>query len=328
MKKPTTLQDIADYCNLSKGMVGKVIRNPEQCKASARTRQLVAEAVQKLDYRPNFAAKALTTRRTYCVGILFPAVNSFYYELGIKLDVALARHGYTSLFAYWDVSRNPLQAYQEVFERIRLRNVDAVVTCQHEPFLIGKGIPVIIYGNEYQDVDCVFPNKKDFGVRAVQYLVKKGHRDIGCSGHFPDIRYQAIREEMKRQDLEINEEWFIGGSSYSHGGYEAMQRILSCRHRPTAMIMHSDHMASGALLAAHEHGCRVPDDISILSYDNLNESQYTIPPLTTFDQDFPQGAELIAQVLLNRMDNPESPFRKYSFKMPLIERLSVKDLTS
>ncbi len=327
MKKPTTLQDIADYCQLSKGMVGKVIRAPEHCKASARTRQLVAEAVRALDYRPNYAAKALSTRRTYSVGILFPAVNSFYYELGIKLDIMLAARGYTGLFAYWDISRDPLKAYRDIFERVRLRNVDAIVTCQYESFLTGKGIPVIVYGNEHRGVDCVFPDKKDFGARAVRYLTEKGHRDIGCIGFLPEIRYRAIRAEMKRLKLEVNPDWVIDSPAWSQNGYDSMHRILSCPRRPTALIVHSDHMASGALLAAHERGCRVPEDISLLSYDNLNESQYMVPPLTTFDQDFARGAELIVQALICRLENPGAPLQKYSFKMSLIERLSVKDLT-
>ncbi len=329
IKKRTTLQDIANYCNLSKSMVAKVISNPENCKATPKTKSLVADAVKKLDYRPNFAAKALSTNRTFTIGVLFPTVNSFYGELGIKIDQALEKRGYTALFAYWDGFKNTQQSFFKSFERMRLRGVDGVITCQYEEAIATSGIPVVTYGNERRLMDCVFPDKQDYAVRAVHYLVECGHRKIGCIGFLEERRYQIIIDELKKLGLEINPDWFVDIQPYScyEDGYQTMKKILLQKRKPTAVISHGDHVAMGALSAANEFGVRIPDDISLLSYDNLRESAYSIPAITTFDQQYGLGAELLVECMIQRIENPDLPQQKRSFTMPLVERASVKKIT-
>lgn len=329
MRKRTTLQDIADYCNLSKSMVAKVISNPENCKATVRTKTMVADAVKKLDYRPNFAAKALSTNRTFTIGILFPAINSFYGELGIQIDAALAKRGYTALFAYWDGIKDTHQAFIRAFERMRLRGIDGVITCQYEESIAEAGIPIVTYGNERRLMDSVYPDKLDYAIRAIHYLVEHGHRHIGFTGLFHDIRYQQIRNEMEKLELPLVPEWFVPIETYYQyeDGYKAMKQILALPKQPTAIVTHGDHVAMGALRATNEAGVRVPDDISLLSYDNLCESAYSIPPLTTFDQQYKLGAELLVETLIRRIENPTLPQQKRSFTMPLVERASVKYIT-
>lgn len=330
MKKRTTLQDIADYCKLSKSMVAKVVSNPENCKATAKTKRLVAEAVKKLDYRPNFAARALTTNRTFTVGVLFPSVNSFYDELGVQIDAALALRGYTAIFAYWNGIKDSQQAFIRTFERMRLRGIDGVITCQYEESIADSGIPIVTYGNERRLMDCVYPDKLDYATRAVHYLVENGHRRIGFIGLFRDVRYQQICNEMKKLNLPYVSEWFvpIETAHQYEEGCQAMTEILALPRRPTAVITHGDHVAVGALYAAHKAGVAVPDDISLLSYDNLRGSGYCIPPLTTFDQRYEFGAEQLVETLIRRIENPTIPQQKFSFSMPLIERESVKHITS
>ncbi len=330
MKKRTTLQDIADYCKLSKSMVAKVVSNPLHCKATARTRELVADAVKKLDYRPNFAARALTTNRTFTVGVLFPSVNSFYDELGVQIDAALAVRGYTAIFAYWNGITDSQQAFIRTFERMRLRGIDGVITCQYEESIADSGIPIVTYGNERRLMDCVYPDKLDYATRAVRYLAENGHRRIGFIGLFRDVRYQQICDEMKKLNLPCVPEWFvpIETAHQYEEGCQAMTEILSLSRRPTAVITHGDHVAVGALCAAHKAGVAVPDDISLLSYDNLRGSGYCTPPLTTFDQRYEFGAELLVETLIRRIENPTIPQQKFSFSMPLVERQSVKHITS
>lgn len=326
VKKHTTLQDIADYCRLSKSMVAQVIRDPENCKAAPRTKQAITEAARKLNYQPNMTAKALSTNRYHTVGVMFPAVNSFYYELTIHLEDALARRDYYALFSYYH-SRDILSSFRESFERLRRHGIDGIITCEYDEALANCGLPVVTYGNERRLMDCVFPDKLNYAAAAVDYLVQCGHRTIGFIGLFIDIRQRKICEELTRRSLPVNPDWMIDCGACSLNGYKAMRQILNGPERPTAVITHSDHMAFGALHAARECGVAVPDDISVLSYDNLHESAYCAPPLTTFDQQYPLGAELLAETILNRINDPGLPQQKRSFSLPLVERGSVKKLT-
>ncbi len=329
IKKHTTLQDIANYCNLSKSMVAKVISDPDNCKATPKTKSLVADAVKKLDYRPNFAAKALSMKRTFTIGVLFPSVNSFYGELGMQIDAALEKRGYSALLAYWDGVKGSHNAFLKAFERMRLRGVDGVITCQYEEAIASAGIPVVTYGNERELMDCVFPDKLDYAVRAVHYLVEQGHRKIGFIGLFADKRFDQINRELKKLELKVNPDWFVNIQTFYQykDGYDALKKILERDDKPTAVITHGDHVAMGALCAAHELGIRVPGDISLLSYDNLCESAFCVPPLTTFDQQYKLGAELLVETLIKRIEHPELPQQKRSFTMPLVERASVKKST-
>lgn len=327
MRKRTTLQDIADHCNLSKSMVAQVIRDPKGCKATAKTKSLIASAVRELDYQPNFAARALSTNRTHSVGIMFPTVISFYHELTIQLDFALAKRGYSGVFAYWDGLNNSIDSFQMAFERMRRRGVDGIITCQYDESVANRGIPVVTYGNERRLMDCVYPDKLDHAVRAVHYLVGHGHRNIGFLGHSEDVRYRAILDELKRLGVEFNPGWMVKTEmTYIQNGYKCMKTLLGNPDPPTAIITHSDQMAIGAIRYANEAGVRIPDDISIISFDNLTESAYTVPALTTFDQQYKLAAELLVETLLNRINNPGIPQQKRSFSMPLIERESVKNI--
>ncbi len=328
MRRRATLQDIADYCNLSKSMVAQVIRDPERCKATAKTKSMIASAARELDYQPNFAARALSTNRTYSVGVMFPAIINFYHELTIHLDAALSKHGYSGVFAYWKAGTNSRDSFLEAFERMRRRNVDGIITCQYEESVADRGIPVVTYANERRLMDCVYPDKLDYAARAVRYLMEHGHRNIGCLNYFEDVRHQAICSELKRAGLKVNSDWMVNTHDphQLRSGYEAMKTLIERKNPPSAIITHCDTVAIGAIRYAHEAGVKIPDDISIISFDNQVESAYTIPALTNFGQPYELAAELLVETLLARIENPALPQQKRSFIMPLIERESVKNI--
>lgn len=318
------LQDIADYCGLSKSMVAYVIREPETCKATAETKRLVAKAVKKLKYYPDYAAKMLSTKKSFTIGILFPHATGFYQGLFDSLHVELEAHGYYGLFSKWSHVKGQDDTFRASFKQLCRRGVDGIITTPHDDIIPDCGIPVVVYGNEQKNADCVYPDKVRYASDVIRYLWKCGHCKIAFIGRFRDSRFPAIQQEMKRLKLEIRPEWNVDieGALISNG-YSDSKKILSQKERPSALILHSDQMAFGAYRAAYECGLRIPQDVSIISYDNSAESEYMVPSLTTFDQHYDVAAKLLADSILARIKTPDMPIQKKSFRLTLIERESV-----
>lgn len=327
MQKPVTLEDIACRCGMSKSTVAQVIRDPKGCKASLRTRDLVLSAARELDYHPNYAARALSTRRTYTIGVLFPAMRSFYDELSMELCTILESRGYYGLFGYWDIRHDASSAFRQAFMGMKHRGVDGVITCEYDESLADADIPVVTYGNERRLMDCVYPDKADFARRAIQYLYARGHRSIAFCGVLADIRYTYFRQAMEELGLTWRPEFVFDVSATLEEGYEVVRKLFGGSSTPTAIVSHSDCMSQGILGALWASGKKVPDDVSVLSYDNMQFSAYTQPPLTTFDQNFQLAAQLLADTILRRIKNPGIGQQKRTYKMSLIERKSVTSLT-
>lgn len=324
MHQQITLQDIADYCGLSKSTVAKVISNPQNTKVRPVTVSKVLAAAKKLNYTTNFAAKMLRTQRSNTIGVIFPNVNSFYRELVTHLDSQLAKRGYFGLFSFWD----PLdkKTYLSSYKRMRDHGVDGIITNDKDESIPDMDIPTVIYGNRLRVFDCVYPDKLDYARRAVLHLHEMGHEKIGFIGAMHDPRFQAICDELRRLNLEVCPEWLLQCSAYMRNGYDMMRYLLKQSKLPTAVILHSDHLAFGVIRAAEEAAIRIPEDLSILSYDNLAESEFSNPPLTTFDQRYEYAAEQLVDILLKRIQNPSLSQQCISYVMPLVERKSVKNL--
>ena len=325
--KRTTIQDLADFCGLSKSTVAYILREPDTCKATAATKAKVASAVSKLNYRPNPAARALSTRRYRSIGVLFPPRGGYYNELMVQLDKEMRKHNYYGIFSFWELDEldgHGKNSSKRSFQKLCDHGIDGVITTEYSDFFKKSNIPVVIYGNEWPSFDCVFPDKVAYMKDTVKYLLNHGHQNIGFLGLTNELRAKTLRKELTSNNLPVNEDWFINTSATLENGKGAMLKLLSQKKHPDAVILHSDSLMPGVLCAADSLGIRVPEDISIISYDNLSRSELFIPPLTTFDPCLPLVAEMLMEVMLKRIEKPEMPFQKKSFKMRLIERKSVK----
>lgn len=322
----TTLQDIANFCGLSKSMVAQVMRDPEGCSATAKTRSAIVTAARQLNYRPNHAARSLSTNKTCTIGVVMPAVGGFYYELAIALERIFTEHGYYSLFSYWTVTDVTRDESMRCFDRIVEHGVDGIVTVQYNEVLADLGIPVVTYGNERRLMDCVYPDKVGSLNQAVDYLMAHGHRGIGFMGLDEDVRGLSIRGILRDHGFTVHPEWIASSYTLYQDGYDSMKKIHASGTLPTAIITHSDLMAIGAMKYAHEAGIGIPEDLSIISYDNLTQAAYTVPALTSFDQCYEKAASLLVKAMMNRIENPGMAQQKYPIPLPLVERDSVKTI--
>lgn len=327
IKKTVTLSDVAKECGFSRSMVSYVLREPATCHSIPSTKEKIMEAAARLGYRLNLGAKALRSGKTYTIGILMPNYSGFCFELVKQLEAALAKSKYYGLISLWEA--DDTKKFFQSYERILKHGIDGIITCHYDPVLERENIPIVCYGNPRRGVDSVYPDKFQYVKDCLDYLVSMGHSKIGFLGYPADVRAEAIRRQIAERGLPLREDWFYYGFGTIPCGIEGMRRIMSlpAPERPTALIFHSDDMAFGALHAAHSMGINIPDDISIIGYDNLPESEFYSPPLTTFDQKFDIAAEKLVETIIRRIDNPGIKKQESSIRMPLIERASVRRLS-
>lgn len=317
MAKRVTVQEIANRCGLSKSTVAYVLREPETCRATAETKAKVLNTARELGYRSNPAARALSTKSYKTIGMLFPMTEGYYGELMMALDKAMKVRGYHGIYSFWENG-----SFAEALDNLCHQGIDGLISLEYSPALEDIGKPVVIFGNQWPKWDCVYPDKADYMRRTVGYLTDRGYQKIGFIGLTHESRAVVLREELARRGLPVRAEWFIDILSTRENSKAAMEKLLALKEMPEAVILHSDILMSGLLQASADR-IRIPEDLAVISFDNLKESAYFLPPLTTFDQCFEQAAEWLVDTLLKRIAEPEHPQILRSYVTPMVERKSV-----
>ena len=172
-----------------------------------------------------------------------------------------------------------------------------------------KSLPVVVmdWGMESKDVDLIADNSHRGGYLATRHLLALGHTDVGCitgpHSRAPANQRQAgFEQAMQEAGLTFNPAWIQEGDFDCASGFNAMQRLLAQPKRPSALFIFNDMMAMGAISAAHQAGLNIPQDISIVGYDNVALAQYLSPPLTTINQPKEELGRLAVTRLLARIN--------------------------
>jgi len=178
------------------------------------------------------------------------------------------------------------------------------------------------------DSDLIQDNSLLGGDMATQYLINKGHTHIACIAGPLDktparLRLEGYRDAMARAGLTIHDGDEIIGNFEFSGGFEAMQMLLALEARPQAVFICNDAMAVGAYLALYQAGLRVPQDIAIVGYDDIELAQYMTPPLTTIHQPKDELGELAIDVLIHRISDPTQQQQRLQLTPVLMERGSA-----
>ena len=289
------------------------------------TRQRIFDAVRQLNYHADFAARQLRTGKSRCIGVVLPGINQGYlYKLALELEVAFRKNGYSVLYTFFPLDYKDFCA---AIDRMTAMNVEAIVTPGYREELPKTSVPLIIWGNDRAGHDCVFPDKTGFGKTVVKLLYEYGHRRIAFAGIMSDSRYRAMEETLKSLQIRAQAEFFNCNVSCENA-VEFIRVIAGRKERPTAVVFHSDEMAVSAISEAHRLGIKVPEELSVVGFDNLSMSTSVVPMLTTFDQHFEKMADELVKATLNRLNNPEHPCTKTAVEMKCIMRRSLKNINA
>jgi LacI family transcriptional regulator len=290
----TTIRDVASKAEVSIATVSRVVNGNRPVHPDIGER--VLKAVEELDYRPNYLARGLRQRNTCMIGLIIPDnANPFYAEVARAIEDGGFAAGYSVILCNSDLSEEKQQAYVDV---LLSHKVDGVILINMllPPLksierIVAENIPIVIANIDTLEpgIDQVMIDGHQGGYLAGQYLLRLNHQRIGCITYSHPHSYQSsrivgFRQALAEVGIELTTEDFASGNGRYESGYKAMQELLQRHPDLTAVFVFNDLMALGAIGALHAQGIQVPEDISIIGYDNISYASTFEPALTTIAQ--------------------------------------------
>jgi LacI family transcriptional regulator len=328
-KNQTTIQDVAARANVSVSTVSRVLTG--NARVAEDKRRVILQAVEELDYRPNVLAQALAGGQSRTIGVLTQNVGSPFYEAVINgVYQGMGGSGFSLIFAHGLFEP---RIEQTALETLLRRHVDGVIV------LGGRGledllceiaglVPLVIVGRNIPDLaeQCLSMDQFAGGYKAVQYLIELGHRHIAhIAGNYsqPDavLRRDGYIRALADAGIEHNPDLIVEGNFLEQSGVLAVEMLLMRGRAFSAIFAGNDQMAYGARLALFRRGIRVPDDVSIVGFDDQPPSAYMVPPLTTIRQPATEMGMAAAQAILHAIQG--GAFTMPEFPIELVVRESA-----
>jgi DNA-binding LacI/PurR family transcriptional regulator len=303
-----------------------------EASVSEASRAAVMAAAEELGYRANAVARSLVQRRTYNVGVVVSDLhNIFFAEVLDGLYAAATELGYRALITTGN--RDPV-AEEHALEQLLELRADGIVLAGSRMAVeviagAARAVPIAVVGSNARihGVDVVVDDDFRGASLAVGHLVGLGHRDIalidGGEGAGAAERRMGYRSAMKAAGLTAQARVEPGDFTES-GGYEAARRLVAARRAPTAIFASNDQSALGALDAINEAGLRVPEDVSLIGYDNTALAALRHISLTTIHQPRDQIGRMALRAVVHRIETPGAPGRRHV----LAPRLVVRSTTA
>ena len=331
-----TIKDVAQHAGVSVTTVSHAVNDTRHVSTPVRAR--VEAAIRELGYVPSAVARSLKSNTTRTLGMLTPnSSNPYFAEIVRVVEDRCFAAGYTLILCNTEDESPRHSVYLTVLAERRIDGLIVVSTGDDEALvsqLRGLRMPTVLLDREIDDPGCdlVETAHMDGGLLAVRHLLSLGHRRIACIGGPAHVTAGEQRIEGWRLALAESGALPEGdtllwrGGFTSQGGYEAMHAIMRSdpgAKRPSAVFVCNDLMAIGALRAVHESGLRVPDDVSIVGFDDIELAAYTSPPLTTVAQPKSRIGALAVDMLLERVSGRRLEPRKVVLQPELRVRAST-----
>jgi LacI family transcriptional regulator len=333
-----TLKTIAEQLGLTPTTVSRVLSGKgDQYRISQKTQRRVRELARKLNFSPNQVARGLRLSKTSTIGLIVPDISNPYFATIAHHVTAEARQrGYSILLCD---SQEDTRHEIEAIQLIRSRNVDGLVLCpvgvsdEHLAELVEGELPVVLVDRYYPDL--AIPSVTSDNIRgtreATEYLIRHGHNRIACLQGLPDSapnrdRVFGYREALTQHGIPVDEQLIVGDSFAQRSGYVATRLLLHAEAKFTAIFAMSNQIALGALQALSEEGLDIPNDVSIIAFDDSPYAPYLATPMTVVEQRNEEMGHIAIQLLFARFE-PQKPPQGLLLPTRLIERESVANIT-
>jgi LacI family transcriptional regulator len=337
MKRPTQV-DVARHAGVSRATVSYVLNGLTNgaVSISDETQQRVLGAIEELGYEPDARAQALRSGSTKTIALIIPDLrNPHFCEYATGIEEAARVAGYHLLLS--STTLNDEYAV-DIFKDLARRRFDGLILVSS--FILEsneaqttlarirkRGLPIVEL-SEYYGVDSVSADYREATKEVMSYLLSFGHRRIGLiygvGGHeLAEDRLQPYRTSLETVGIPVDEDLIMECGPTIEDGYQAAKKLLELAPRPTTILAINDLLAMGASRAAADLGLKVPNDLSLVGYDNIPMANYLVPRLTTVTKDAYELGKKAFDVLLARIQNPDIPRQQVHSLARLIIREST-----
>ncbi len=330
-----TIEDIAQKAGVSTATVSRVLNNKPD--VNDETKKKIEKIIKEEDYMPNGIARGLAKNKTLTIGLIIPDISNPYFpEIVRGSENQSKKMGYSLIFCE---TQNNKKEEKRSIDLMRSKRVDGIllslsknnkqelIKLQEDqfPFVqIDRFIPEI-------QSSCVIINNVNAACKAVNYLIKKGHKKIAhVTGDLKTQtgikRKEGYQKVIQENNLKIKNKWIKQGDYTKKSGYESMKSLLDLSEKPTAVYFANDLMALGGYKAAEEKNFKIPDNISIVGHDNIDIASLIKPALTTVAQPMYKLGIEAAKLLIKNINEKENDYRHKILSTKLIERESTAEV--
>ena len=338
-KQKVTIDDVAKAAGVSKQTVSRAINNKGEI--SPRTRERILAIVKEMGYRPNRMAQAMNTSRSHMIGLVIADItNPFFPELVRAVQDTAMQKGYTALICNTDEAKEI-----EILYELVTHGIDGLITFTHQSsetaiaeFANTFG-PLLIINREF-DLLIDHPNVTSLIVdnlsgarQAIDHLVELGHENIGMltNSHFPKEktrRVQGYQKALIDHGLKADENLLVGHDPTLAGGYEATKILLAQRPDVTAIFTYNDLMGLGAIRACRDMNLAVPQDISVIGFDDIQLSSMVTPALSSIRVNKYEMGKLAFERVFSLIEDPNQSRAKIEMGTSLMNRESTSIVRS
>ncbi len=327
------MKDVARIAGVSTSTVSHVINNNRF--VSETIREKVNAAIGQLNYAPSALARSLKLNQTRTIGMLITSSsNPFYSEVVQGVERSCYERGYSLILCNTDGDEERMNRCLETLMQKRVDGLIVMFTENHRPsqdtLSRYQTVPVVMMDwAPFAGVnDIIQENAFIGGKMATDYLIAQGYRHIACiTGPLDKTtsqqRLDGYRQAISEAGLALRADFEVTGDFEFAGGLTAMEKLLALPQPPDAVFAGNDAMAVGVYQALYQRGLRVPQDVAVMGYDDIQLAQYMTPPLTTIHQPKDELGELAIDTLLHRLKDPEAEAQVLVLTPELVVRASV-----
>jgi LacI family transcriptional regulator len=305
-----SIKDVAKEAGVSIATVSHVINGTRY--VSPDLTEKVHQAISKLNYRPHAIARSLRKNKTLTIGLVIPDnSNPFFSEILRGAEDSAFNYGYSVIVGNSDSDPQKELAYFKSLSSGKVDGlifVDAALPDEYVRTAMSAQTPVIVVDRNLSEkaVDGIFLDNFRGGLEATEYLIQIGHRRIGCisgpSSIIPNMeRVRGYRSALESYGIPVDDELIYEGDFQVDGGTRGALFLMNKPQPPSAIFCCNDMMAIGALQAFRQHGIRVPEDISLVGFDDIPQAAYAEPSLTTVAQPKYEIGQIAVDLLIQRL---------------------------
>lgn len=326
-----TMKDIARIAKVSTSTVSHVINNTRY--VSDEIREKIMKVVNELNYTPSAVARSLKVKETKTLGMLVTATsNPFFAEVVSGVEQYCNQHHYNLIISSIDGNE---QRLQQNIQTLIQKQVDGLLLMYSDTRhamveQLNLNLPIVVmdWWPTELNADKIYENSEFGAYLATKTLIEQGHKNIAIitgklDKSLAHNRLLGYQKALQDAHLPLNPDWIIESHFDFEGGVEGMKKLLQITPRPTAVFACSDTIAVGVYQVAWQQGLRIPQDISVIGYDNIMLAQYLTPPLTTIHQPKAELGKLAVETLLERIKSPDLEYKTTMLQPQLIWRASV-----